>query len=194
MSHVWAKSVHVKWYFNSCLQRVILETLRTVPDSWRSGASDVKMDLKSVCPYLSNEPCLSKIGGGAPKLAFQWCNFWAQQTRSASSLYVLKTHHKQVTIFARYKENLETISLSLIRIKNTIDGHWHYFTIAIRPKTRLQSKKISENLKKTTCLVFNALHVPSISTSGLYSAKLIKNVVRHWFNSLQVLPFWSENF
>ena len=49
---VWAKSVHVKWYFNSCLQRVILETLRTVPDSWRSGASDVKMDLKYVCPYL----------------------------------------------------------------------------------------------------------------------------------------------
>ena len=30
---------------------VILETLRTVPDSWRSIASNVKMDLKSVRPY-----------------------------------------------------------------------------------------------------------------------------------------------
>ena len=46
MSHVWAKSVHGKWYFNSCLQSFILETSRTVPDSWRWGASDVKMDLK----------------------------------------------------------------------------------------------------------------------------------------------------
>ena len=87
MSRVWAKLVHVKWYFIRCLQRVILETLMTVHDSWRSGASDVKVDLKQVLQYLWNEPCLSKIGAWAKKLAFSMVQFlsstYTTETRSA---------------------------------------------------------------------------------------------------------------
>ena len=47
-----------------------METLRTVPDSLRSGCSHVKMDLKSVLANSQNEPCLSKISACTKKLAF----------------------------------------------------------------------------------------------------------------------------
>ena len=53
------------------------------------------------------------------------------------------------------------------------------FTNNMVPENKPLMGKMLLNLKKTTCLVFNALHVPRISTSGLYSTKSIKNVVRH---------------
>ena len=61
---------HGSYLRNCIIDGVILETLRTVPDSLRSGCSHVKMDLKSVLANSQNEPCLSKISACTKKLAF----------------------------------------------------------------------------------------------------------------------------